>query len=131
MKGESRKSKRVCNLYRPSEFLKKDFIIKQQLKIFQEIYYHKPRKNARPIFRKMKKMSQEDFLRKWNYIFTKDRLGAYKQLINLIYSAHIVGPHLHSEETKLKNLERIRKSRKEVKYGHDIENKKSCNFELV
>ena len=57
-------------------------------------------------------MTKEEFKNRWNHIFKNDHEGAYKNLIFLIFCGSRVSPHEHSEETKQKNLERIRQQRK-------------------
>ena len=57
-------------------------------------------------------MTKEQFIARWNYIFKNDHEGAYKNLIFLIFCGGRLSPHGHSEETKQKNLERIREQRK-------------------
>ena len=57
-------------------------------------------------------MTKEEFKNRWNHIFTNDYEGAYKNLIFLIFCGNRVSPHEHSEETKQKNLERIRQQRR-------------------
>lgn len=57
-------------------------------------------------------MTKEQFKNRWNYIFKNDHEGAYKNLIFLIFCGNRVSPHEHSEETKQKNLERIRQQRR-------------------
>ena len=57
-------------------------------------------------------MTKEQFIARWNNIFRNDYEGAFKNLIFLIICGNRVSPHEHSEETKQKNLERIRQQRR-------------------
>lgn len=57
-------------------------------------------------------MTKEQFKNRWNHIFKNDHEGAFKNLIFLIFCGNRVSPHEHSEDTKQKNLERIRQQRR-------------------
>ena len=57
-------------------------------------------------------MTKEQFIARWNHIFRNDYEGAFKNLIFLIICGNRLSPYEHSEETKKKNLERIRQQRR-------------------
>lgn len=57
-------------------------------------------------------MTKEQFIARWNHIFKNDYEGAFKNLIFLIICGNRLSPYELSEETKKKNLERIRQQRR-------------------